>query len=44
MSDGSISVMEEFLICFDYVVSVSNIFKFWVDCFIRFVFIMMLYV
>ena len=44
MSDGSISTMEELLTRLDHAASASNTSKLWVDCFIRPVFIMMLYV
>ena len=44
MSDGSISTMEELLTHLDHAASTSNTSKLWVDCFIKPVFIMMLYV
>ena len=44
MSDGSISTMEELLTRLDHAASASNTSKLWVDCFIRPVFIMMLYI
>ena len=44
MSDGSISTMEELLTRLDHAASTSNTSKLWVDCFIKPVFIMMLYV
>ena len=44
MSDGSIGTMEELLTRLDHAPSTSNTPKLWVDCFIKPVFIMMLYV
>ena len=44
MSDGSISTMEELLTRLDHAASASNTSKLWVDCFIKPVFIVMLYV
>ena len=44
LSNGSISTMEELLTRLDHVASASNTSKLWVDCFIKPVFIIMLYV
>ena len=44
MSDGSISTMEELLTRLGHAASAGNTSKLWVDCFIKPVFIMMLYV
>ena len=41
---GSISTMEELLTRLDHAASASNTSKLWVDCFIKPVFIMMLYI
>ena len=44
MSDGSISIMEGLLTHLDHYASASNTSKLWVECFIKPVFIIMLYV
>jgi hypothetical protein len=44
MSEGSITTMEELLARLDHAASTSNTSKLWVDCFIKPVFIIMLYV